>query len=930
MLRSDVEDEEEVERLFAQAAASSRFLASLTSEDLAFMAQNLSVSEFDVDDVIMQQGEMATWVGIVLSGSLVAYVNGEQVGQMRTGCVVGEIAFFAGGTRLADVRAAEKGYLASVMVSNLGSFFAEAPRTAYKLVRILGSSSIFQITHNAALHAPLAFDLAPQEAASDVDAWKEDRFMETLLDHGIDAEDGHYLVSLMQFHRFVAGEQLLDAFAVNECICFVVSGSVEVVEPWTGKRQEVGQKDKVLYDVEFFEPGALPSTIVGREDGIIGSLPYSVIESLAQQKPQLALQAMRMVGSSALDACFEAARATAPSAQRKPSMTAAPENASKTRRISTQASLAKPSSLEVFYRNKVAKHSSSSASKEAQSKKAEVADEANRLTKSYRLAQKKLQSDLRRVEEQFAASKMENVEMRNAIKNLKLDVKTAKEEAKISSSSRGRKSSINKKSLKAAADEAMRRGSLDQQLGDQDPQAAAEDARKLEAATSMNKELRAQNEALAQDVAASVTEKEKLQEDLDYARSEILRIMQAAEDEMASLTESHENERTRLQELLELSRKDALGQAKVSQTARRELANAEHRAKMNAELLGEELMRAEGQVARRNHTIATQQLAAKGLGIVYVSRLYPLKKEIRRLGEKVAQDQQQLLVIPWKVKTLEGKVAKAEAALAASKQAQASAEAERDDAVSACDRVEAALTAKQKEFDVVSKRAEELEPWSSHLVSELSKAGVQVRHLGVQLAKARKHETQAHRQIHNWASRADFAADEAAKMAVRVVTLEHSFGALLPPTAKISKTGSRSPRPLGGDMSPGRASMRDGSPSNLSLRASMSTPALGADWSATRIWRPPATPSASAHPSRPQSRGWTPSRTTRPTLSESRELVRLGEPHRSGRRKDAASSQAEVAALPMLSPTGDSGLPAANPSRHSPAVLPGVGASWGR
>ena len=51
MLRSDVSTtKEETEGLFAGAVASSRFLSSLTPDDIGFMAQHLSVSTFDVDD----------------------------------------------------------------------------------------------------------------------------------------------------------------------------------------------------------------------------------------------------------------------------------------------------------------------------------------------------------------------------------------------------------------------------------------------------------------------------------------------------------------------------------------------------------------------------------------------------------------------------------------------------------------------------------------------------------------------------------------------------------------------------------------------------------------------------------------------------------------------------------------------------------------
>ena len=45
----------------------------------------------------MQKGELATWVGIVLSGKLGAVIDGRTVGHMGVGSVVGEVAFFVGG-----------------------------------------------------------------------------------------------------------------------------------------------------------------------------------------------------------------------------------------------------------------------------------------------------------------------------------------------------------------------------------------------------------------------------------------------------------------------------------------------------------------------------------------------------------------------------------------------------------------------------------------------------------------------------------------------------------------------------------------------------------------------------------------------------------------------------------------------------------------
>ena len=48
----------------------------------------------------MKQGELASWVGIVLSGDLVATApDGRVLAHMGTGTIVGEFSFFAGGRR---------------------------------------------------------------------------------------------------------------------------------------------------------------------------------------------------------------------------------------------------------------------------------------------------------------------------------------------------------------------------------------------------------------------------------------------------------------------------------------------------------------------------------------------------------------------------------------------------------------------------------------------------------------------------------------------------------------------------------------------------------------------------------------------------------------------------------------------------------------
>ena len=109
-LINDTTDEDEAEVLLTHARAKSTFLQQLEPHDIQSIIKHLTVLEFDEGETIMVKGEAATWVGILLSGELSALVDGKVVGTMDTGKIVGEVAFFSAGNRMADVRAERKGF----------------------------------------------------------------------------------------------------------------------------------------------------------------------------------------------------------------------------------------------------------------------------------------------------------------------------------------------------------------------------------------------------------------------------------------------------------------------------------------------------------------------------------------------------------------------------------------------------------------------------------------------------------------------------------------------------------------------------------------------------------------------------------------------------------------------------------------------------
>merc|ERR1740130_1580640 len=82
---------------------------------------------------------------------------------MTTGAIVGEVAFFAGGNRAADVTAGTSGYIAFIAPQHLLDLLKASPAAGCKLLRAFGASSLHQLTHNPQAHHPLQWNMIHTE-----------------------------------------------------------------------------------------------------------------------------------------------------------------------------------------------------------------------------------------------------------------------------------------------------------------------------------------------------------------------------------------------------------------------------------------------------------------------------------------------------------------------------------------------------------------------------------------------------------------------------------------------------------------------------------------------------------------------------------------------------------------------------------------------
>ena len=219
----------DAEELLLKAKARSIFLERFNDADVANMASFLNVLSFAKDEAIIRKGETASWVGIILSGELGAFVDGNLVGKMGTGTIVGEMAFFTGGERMADVNGVADGFIALIMTHNMLDLLEGAPLTGCKLVRALGTSALSQLAFNPRLPTSKPLEWAadaegggPSVGRDEAMAWIEETFEEVA---ELSKEDFAVLCRRVKCRRFVAGEVLLNRFSTTrDMVCVVLQG----------------------------------------------------------------------------------------------------------------------------------------------------------------------------------------------------------------------------------------------------------------------------------------------------------------------------------------------------------------------------------------------------------------------------------------------------------------------------------------------------------------------------------------------------------------------------------------------------------------------------------------------------------------------------------------------------------------------------------
>src|SRR5688572_21113675 len=114
------------------------FLQSLTSEERAELQSIGTTQRVDEDQVLIERGEEADRVVVVLSGSVRVSRDGVELAVRGPGALLGEMAIVDHRPRSATVEAVEAGEILSVPANNFRGFVGSHPRAAIAVIEQLG------------------------------------------------------------------------------------------------------------------------------------------------------------------------------------------------------------------------------------------------------------------------------------------------------------------------------------------------------------------------------------------------------------------------------------------------------------------------------------------------------------------------------------------------------------------------------------------------------------------------------------------------------------------------------------------------------------------------------------------------------------------------------------------------------------------------
>ncbi|KAK3277687.1 hypothetical protein CYMTET_14321 [Cymbomonas tetramitiformis] len=298
---SNVEDRGQTLEMLMQAQGASRHFKGFSKEEATELAANVRVVNVQSGNLLMEEGDDATYSGIILSGAADVSQDGRMVETLAPGEVIGEEAIMAGHKRKARVMCASKNAtLALITQEALEKITSRNPALGLKLTRMLMEAGVQNLQERIRAKSEHEANNAPSRVlASSLDKQQLKPMVEAVatspIFKGLTAEELNVVAEKADMATFAQGEQILQAHQKSKHLMIMVKGSVDVTKENSNRSSEL-KNGEVLDEASFFAGRRCTANIRASADVSCIAISDSAMAEISAQHPALGAKLICNVG----------------------------------------------------------------------------------------------------------------------------------------------------------------------------------------------------------------------------------------------------------------------------------------------------------------------------------------------------------------------------------------------------------------------------------------------------------------------------------------------------------------------------------------------------------------------------------------------------------------------------------------------------------
>lgn len=222
----------------------SKYFWGFDAMEIQTLAEEVSLLRLKEGDIVMKQGESASFVGLLTSGAAEVLIEDKQedskgdeppkkkrVAVVKAGDLLGEMAMYAGGARTADiVTMTDDTVIATFAFEELNELSEQNPDLGLKLMRLFAHTTLAKLRLTATRRAPMERFPLNGDCTSDIlfRMIQAAHAVGNGLGDDIVTSDIEYLKDIMYLSRLKPGETVIMRGLAGKHVLFILTGSLEI------------------------------------------------------------------------------------------------------------------------------------------------------------------------------------------------------------------------------------------------------------------------------------------------------------------------------------------------------------------------------------------------------------------------------------------------------------------------------------------------------------------------------------------------------------------------------------------------------------------------------------------------------------------------------------------------------------------------------